>query len=188
VRALSSPRAVFELLRSRGAAWQRDLNARHTLEGIDFFYVPSPGEPCEPGENVLSPIKRPSGHREIVTPIEGIRSHFFFAMIDANTLWMRQLSCHCDKCMRAEYKACEAREWKVVKIIKTAGARGNAGTLRSAKSALDAKRRALASSAVVDQLIAVESANDAEASAGGCVWSHRSHSSMKERQRRRKME
>jgi hypothetical protein len=63
---------------------------------------------------------------------------------------MRQLSCHCDECMRAEYKACEneeAGEWKVVKIIKTAGARGNAGTLRSAKSALDAKIRALACSA-----------------------------------------
>ena len=67
--------------------------------------------------------------------------------------------------MRAEYKACEneeAGEWKVVKMIKTAGSRGNAGTLRSAKSALDAKRRVLACSAVVDQLIAVESANDAE--------------------------
>jgi hypothetical protein len=166
------------------------LHARHTLEGIDFFYVLFPGEPCEPGENVLSPIKRPRGHREIVTPIEGIQFHFFFAMIDANTLWMRQLSCHCDECMRAEYKACEneeAGEWKVVKIIKMAGARGNAETLRSAKSALNAKRRAFACSAVVDQL-EWRVPMMLRASAGGCVWSHRSHSSMKERQKRRKME
>ena len=144
------------------------MNARHTLEEIEFFYVPSPNEPCEPGPGILSHISRPTeASREIVTPIEGIRSHFFFVMIDESTIWMRHLSCHCERCLRGEYKLCDnedAGEWKEMKVIKKAA--GTPASLRSVKSALDAKRRELAKRAVVDQLIAVESEDDHE----GFTW------------------
>lgn len=75
---------------------------------------------------------------------------------------MRKLSCHCEVCLRGEFKKCphddECGPWHVVKLIKTAASAPV--TLRSAKATLDSKRRNLAKSAVVNQLIALESADD----------------------------
>jgi hypothetical protein len=100
--------------------------------------------------------------RASVTKVEGIRSHFFYVAVDETTLWMRKLSCHCEVCLRGEFKKFphddECGPWHVVKLIKTAASAPV--TLRSAKATLDSKRRNLAKSAVVNQLIALESADD----------------------------
>ena len=81
---------------------------------------------------------------------------------------MRKLSCHCEVCLRGEFKKCphddECGPWHVVKLIKTAASAPV--TLRSAKATLDSKRRNLAKSAVVNQLIALESDNDEQ----GFIW------------------
>lgn len=73
--------------------------------------------------------------------------------------------CGCASCLvilRGEFKKCphddECGPWHVVKLIKTAASAPV--TLRSAKATLDSKRRNLAKSAVVNQLIALESADD----------------------------
>ncbi len=56
--------------------------------------------------NVLSPVPREITVLPCVTPVEGIRTNFFFVMVDANTIWMRELSCHCDICQTGDFKAC----------------------------------------------------------------------------------
>ena len=126
-----------------------------------FWYVPVDGEDCPSGANVLPPVPR-ARVRASVTKVEGIRSHFFYVAVDETTLWMRKLSCHCEVCLRGEFKKCphddECGPWHVVKLIKTAASAPV--TLRSAKATLDSKRRNLAKSAVVNQLIALESADD----------------------------
>ena len=136
------------------AAWVAQLHDRHTIHAIKFWYVPVVGEDCAPGPNVLGPVPR-ARSRPAVTAIEGIRTHFFFAAIDASTLWMRKLSCHCQQCRRGEFKECrndaECGAWKEVKIVKSSAAAPV--TLRSAKSNLDPKRRPFACAAVLGQLL-----------------------------------
>jgi hypothetical protein len=142
-QATFSPRGVLEVLQERGANW------------VTFWYVPVAGEPCLPGPNVLFPVPRERS-QSCVTPVEGIRANFFFVMVDANTMWMCELSYHCDICQTGDFKACphddECGTWKVVKLLKTVAS--CPVTLRSAKSNLDAKRRALARAAAKGDLLA----------------------------------
>ena len=151
-----SPRGVFEVLRARQVDWVAQLHDRNTINMISFWYVPVLGEDCPPGPNVLGPVPR-ARSRPCVTSIAGIRTHFFFLAIDATTMWMRKLSCHCEECRHGEFKKCgndaECGAWQV-KILKS-----NATapvSLRSMKSALAAKRRNLAragAAAVLRQLL-----------------------------------
>ena len=90
-----------------------------------------------------------------MTSIEGIRTHFFFLAIDATTMWMWKLSCHCEECRHGEFRKCgndaECGAWQVMKILTSNAAAPV--SLRSMKSALDAKRRNLARAAVLGQLL-----------------------------------
>ena len=96
-----SPHGVFEILCARQGNWVAQLQ---TIHAIEFWYVPVVGEDCAPGPNVLGPVPR-ARSRPAVTAIEGIRLHFFFAAIDASTLWMWKLSCHRQQCRRGESKS-----------------------------------------------------------------------------------
>ena len=166
-RATFSPRGMFEVLRERSKSWCASIKERHTMSEVTFWYVPSKDEECTAGPNVLPPVPRLRA-RCLVTHIDGIRTHFFFVFIDATTLWMRKLSCHCDTCRRGEFKSCphddECGPWQVVKVLKTAASAPV--TLRSAKSNLDARRRELARGAALGQLVALESADDEQ----GFTW------------------
>ena len=53
-RATFSPRGVFEVLQERGhrANWVSQLDERHKIKNVTFWYVPVAGEPCLPGPNV----------------------------------------------------------------------------------------------------------------------------------------
>ena len=94
------------MLQERGhrANWVSQLDERHKIKNVTFWYVPVADEPCLPGPNVLSSVPRERS-RSCVTPVEGIRTNFFFVMVDANTIWMRELSCHCDICETGDFKA-----------------------------------------------------------------------------------
>ena len=109
-----SPRGVFEVLRARQVDWVAQLHDRNTINMISFWYVPVLGEDCPPGPNVLGPVPR-ARSRPCVTSIAGIRTHFFFLAIDATTMWMRKLSCHCEECRHGEFKKLRKRcgMWRV---------------------------------------------------------------------------
>jgi hypothetical protein len=153
-RETFSPRGVFEVLCARQVDWVAQVRERTTLQKMTFWYVPTSGEDCVPGPNVLPPVPR-ARSRPSVSPVEGIRTHFFFVFVDATTLWMRKLSCHCEQCRLGEFKTCthdsECGAWQVVKLFKTAASAPV--TTRSLKTSLDAKRRDLARGTVVNQLI-----------------------------------
>ena len=77
---------------------------------------------------------------------------------------MRELSCHCERCLRQDYHLCDntdAGEWEEVKVVETKSSHKPA-TLRSIKGRLDKQRRKMAKEAKLDQIIDVESADDAE--------------------------
>ena len=46
--ATFSPRGVFEVLQERGANWVSQLDERHKIKNVTFWYVPVAGEPCLP--------------------------------------------------------------------------------------------------------------------------------------------
>ena len=55
----------------------------------------------------LAPIVRQDkAARDNVTDLSGIRSHHCFRVDDRETILMRLLSCHCDACMRRDWKTC----------------------------------------------------------------------------------
>jgi len=47
-RATFSLRGVFEVLQERGANWVSQLDERHKIKNVTFWYVPVAGEPCLP--------------------------------------------------------------------------------------------------------------------------------------------
>ena len=81
------------------------------------------------------------------------------------TIWMRQLSCHCEKCLKAEWKSCENEDAKVHKTASSA----SAPTLRSARTTLDGKRRLLARGGKLNKSLPLRAPTMRRAFCGGCA-------------------
>ena len=107
-------RDVFCLLLD---SFQKDkVGSRVAIDAFVFHYILSPSEPTLSGENVWSPIIRPSA-RPTVTSITGIRSSFCFRVAGANVLAVRELSCRCRCCLEHRWTDCknaDAGSWRRV--------------------------------------------------------------------------
>ena len=154
-------RDVFCLLLD---SFQKDkVGSRVAIDAFVFHYILSPSEPTLSGENVWSPIIRPSA-RPTVTSITGIRSSFCFRVAGANVLAVRELSCRCRCCLEHRWTDCknaDAGSWRRVTMTCSAAAAGTR-TRSSQRQIVSAQRRGFAQQCKIGDVIAMESANDAE--------------------------
>ena len=143
---------------------KQNVHSGVAISTFVYHYILTGNEPAPDGmDNVWSAIRRPSA-RPTVTAIPGIRSsHVFRVGSNANVLCVRELSCRCRHCMARDWTACKsntAGPWKRVTMQKTAAAAGT--RTRNQRSVISSNRLKVAMAVRAGEIIALESANDAE--------------------------
>jgi hypothetical protein len=158
--------------------WQKEIKSKVSIDKFVIHYINVVGEELDWGEGgqpttFWGSIERPHV-QPIITPITGIRDHFFFDFGHEDDgrdyVRMRQLSCHCPPCDKRRFDECTERvrgrapsylAWQKTEVVKTVGAvLSSAKKLTSARAAISKKRRALAAACKSGEIVALEAKDD----------------------------
>jgi hypothetical protein len=156
----------YNVLAASADTWTAKIGSKVMLDKFVYHYVPVAGESVEGAvlpANVLEPIKRPK-QKPIVTYIKGTRSNFCFDFKGDNKVRLRPLSCHCAECLERKWTECataKTNPWTTVSVFSEQPSAG-ATSLKSVKAKLSDQRRSAARSTQPGEIVALESANDAE--------------------------
>ena len=156
-------RDVFCALVAHAEEHKQIVGSNVTIADIVYHYVLSANEPALPDmRNVWSAVKRPALHPN-VTSVGAIRSSFCFRTCGDNVLAVRELSDRCEHCLAHRWSQCtnaEAGPWRYITMRLTAGSK--VAKTRSQRTVISMERVKLARAVAPAEVIALESADDAE--------------------------